>query len=546
MSEALPTRIERWQLHGAGLEALRKATVALPAPGPNELLVRHDACGICASDLKVIHLGPNHPKLITRDFEAHPVVLGHEVALTIMQVGDALQERFAVGERYIVQADIFVNGVSTAYGYTLEGGTAPYGIVGHEVLNGDHGCYLIPLRESTGYAEAALVEPWACVVASYEYGNYRTGPIEDGRMLIVYVRGALYGDQIKPLYPPGHQPSSVTTIDDITDINFADLREAETGGYGFDDIIVYGTPSAFDLGRILTCLGRNGILNLVRDTPLTGTIPVDVGRVHYEQHLIVSTDSPTNVLAAYASNTRSELKPGGRTWFVGAGGPMGQMHVQRAIGLASPPKTILVTDRHADRLERICERYGKQAETSGIELILHNTASGTNGMEYAPFDDIFSMVSNADLVAETVPALAEGGVYNLFAGIAKGVTAEIDLGTVLAKNQRIIGTSGSSLEDIRHTLTLVEDGTLSTNASLVAVSGLNAYPEALAAVKEGRYPGKTVVFPTLPDLPLLSLEDLQTQLPAVYALLQDGQFWTREAEAELMGVPGLPGLEVRG
>ena len=34
--------------------------VPLPTYGPDELLVRHDACGLCFSDIKVIRLGGRH------------------------------------------------------------------------------------------------------------------------------------------------------------------------------------------------------------------------------------------------------------------------------------------------------------------------------------------------------------------------------------------------------------------------------------------------------------------------------------------------------
>ena len=56
---------ELWPLYGAGLENLgvdRKPIEApMPQFGPNELLVRHDACGLCFSDTKVINLGQNIP-----------------------------------------------------------------------------------------------------------------------------------------------------------------------------------------------------------------------------------------------------------------------------------------------------------------------------------------------------------------------------------------------------------------------------------------------------------------------------------------------------
>ena len=112
--------------------------------------------------------------------------------------------------------------------------------------------------------------------------------------------------------------------------------------------------------------------------------------------------------------------------------------------------------------------------------------------------------------------------------------AELDLGTILAKNQRLVGTSGSSIADLRHTLALVESDTLSTNASLAAIGGLDAFRDGLAAVKEGRFPGKTVIFPLLPELPLMSVDEIKGRLPHVYAKMQDGLFWTKEAEEELL------------
>ncbi len=529
----LPETIKRWHLHGAGLESLQEATVDLPAFGPDELLVRHDACGICFSDIKIINLGPQHPRLQGRDMAAHPVVMGHEVALTVAGVGENLTGQFQVGRRFIVQADVYYKGANPAYGYQLDGGMAQYGVVTKEVLQGDEGCYLLPLEDETGYVEAALVEPWACVVAAYLY-PYRDGLKDEGRLLVVRVNGALGSEGVSALTGPGHQSASVVTVDDVAGADFARLRQDETEGRGFDDIVVFGTPEPEDLARIMGALGPRGVLNLVRDRPLLGTVPVDIGRVHYEQHLFVSPDDPAHVKDAYTRNTRRDLRPGGKVWLAGAGGPMGQMHLQRAVMLDAPPSLVVVSDRHDDRLERIQARFGDLMQGRGIELVLLNAGTGGDPTAYGPFDDILSMVPSAELVAQSIPHLAESGVYNIFAGVAKGVTAELDLGTILAKNQRLIGTSGSSIADLRHTLALVEADSLSTNASLAAIGGLGAFRDGLAAVQSGRFPGKTVIFPHLEDLPLMSTDDLQTQMPNVYAKLRDGAFWTQEAEDELL------------
>ncbi|MFN3689950.1 MAG: alcohol dehydrogenase, partial [Fimbriimonadales bacterium] len=55
----------------------------------------------------------------------------------------------------------------------------------------------------------------------------------------------------------------------------------------------------------------------------------------------------------------------------------------------------------------------------------------------------------------------------------------------------------------------------------------------LRAVQEHRYPGKIVIFPQLPDLPLLGLHELALHLPEVYAQLEAGRYWTQAAEVAL-------------
>ena len=95
-------------------------------------------------------------------------MLGHEVSLTVVGIGENLRDEYEVGDRFIVQADIYVDGVGWAYGYEIQGGFSQYNRIDQRVLNGDGGNYLLPGQaDSTGYAEAALNEPWACVEASY-------------------------------------------------------------------------------------------------------------------------------------------------------------------------------------------------------------------------------------------------------------------------------------------------------------------------------------------------------------------------------------------
>src|SRR5690606_6197829 len=65
-------------------------------------------------------------------------------------------------------------GTNYAYGYMIQGGMSRYNVIDQRILNGDDGNYLIKVQPDTGYAESALTEPWACVIATYQL-QYRTG-----------------------------------------------------------------------------------------------------------------------------------------------------------------------------------------------------------------------------------------------------------------------------------------------------------------------------------------------------------------------------------
>ena len=67
-------------------------TVELDPPGPEEVLVRIEAAGLCHSDLSVIN--GNRPRPL-------PMVLGHEAAGTVVQVGSAIRD-LREGDRVVM------------------------------------------------------------------------------------------------------------------------------------------------------------------------------------------------------------------------------------------------------------------------------------------------------------------------------------------------------------------------------------------------------------------------------------------------------------
>ena len=185
---SLPETTQTWNFYGAGVENIGKngqpEAFEIAEPSDDQLLVRVDAVGLCFSDVKLINQGGSHPKLYNRDLQVDPTRLGHEASVTIIKVGENLKGDFAAGERYAVQPDIYQNGKSTAYGYTVPGGLIQYHLIGPEMLETDAGAGLLKLSGNLGYGESALLEPWGCVWAAYTQRR-RLEPRKNGMMWIV-------------------------------------------------------------------------------------------------------------------------------------------------------------------------------------------------------------------------------------------------------------------------------------------------------------------------------------------------------------------------
>ena len=540
---SLPESYRRWELSGAGLENLALAERPMLRPGAGELLVRIDACGICFSDIKILRLGPDHPRLQGRDLQSDPVVMGHETAMTVLEVGESLRDRFQPGQRFLIQADVYSGGVGMAFGYRLPGGYSQYQIIGPQILDGDEGCYLLPVTERVSDSQAALCEPWACVEAAYAYRPRRT-PLPGGKALVVLLDLAEIrdlGDELKRL----HHPMVLTPVDHPwlhqKDPQVGLTALGEQNPEGFDDILVYGIPSEPLAHGLSTLLKAGGVLAM-EGAGKTGAVSSDIGSVHYRNHWYTGTPEGD----VYAWDRSTELRPGGIAWFIGAGGPLGQMHLQRALSLPRPPAKIIVSQNGGPRLEDLRQRFSGPAQARGVEFVLLDSRTLGDGVyaavreEAGPLgcDDIIVVIPNAAVVERAFELLAPGGGMDIFAGVAVGTQARLDLGRIAGKGMRLWGTSGSSVADLRAIVEKLEAGSLPTDRVVAAVGGIEAVREGLEAVQEGVFLGKTVIFPHCVDLPLLPLEQLADLHPSIRERLLDGRYWTPEAEAELLRLYG--------
>ena len=547
-----------WPLYGAGLENLGRDGQPIEAPmpqyGPDELLVQHDACGLCFSDIKVISLGQEHPRIF-RDIRQDPVVLGHEVSMTVVGVGEHLRDQYKVGDRFIIQADIYVGGTNYAYGYMIQGGLSKYGVIDQRILNGDDGNYLIPVKPETGYAESALTEPWACVMAAYQL-EYRTALKKGGTTWIIGAPGSEGRTYTISHGLDEHSAPAQLLLTEVP-ADFSQWLEERAKKLGaqvipvqdiahppvekVDDIVLLGADADI-IEAVSPRLADDGVLAILANAPFSRPVSIDIGRVHYDRWLYVGSTS-SDVAAAYGDvPARSKLKPGGRAWFVGAGGPMGRMHVQRAIQLAAGPATIVCTDVSDLRLDDLCTSFAQEAAARGIEFICLNP---TRKDEYQAdmarfkkqgFDDIVVLVPVPAVISDAATYLAARGIMNIFAGVGRGTMAKLNLSDVYLRSVRVFGHSSSTIADLRLMLQQAESGALSPNRSVAAIGSLAAARDGLRALKDTIFPGKVVIFPNIKEMPLTALPDLKDKLPSVYAKLKDGREWTVEAEREFLSI----------
>jgi L-iditol 2-dehydrogenase len=142
-----------------------------PEIGPNELLVKVIASGICGSDVMEWYR-----------IKRAPLVLGHEIAGDIVEIGPRVK-KYKVGQRVFVSHHVpcmkcrYCLAGHTSTCDTLRttnfypGGFAEY--IRVPEINLEHGVYVLP-KELT-YDDGAFIEPLACVVRGFKLCRFKPG-----------------------------------------------------------------------------------------------------------------------------------------------------------------------------------------------------------------------------------------------------------------------------------------------------------------------------------------------------------------------------------
>ncbi len=538
---SLPTTQYAIQLVGPGQLKLNPAK-EIPHPGPRQILAKVECVGLCFSDLKLLKQFDQHPRKsgVVRGLSAEdlkempnyvpgnkPTVPGHEVTCRIVAVGAEVKQH-KVGERCLVQTDyrdLPTAGSASAFGYNFEGALQEYVLMDERVVIDKSGeRFLIPVNEQLAASAVALVEPWACVEDSYvtiERQAIKAG----GRLLIVADDPT--GISLDGLpYEAGGKPAEV--------LRKTPAEASTVANESCDDIVYFGAAKA-TLEMLNDKLAARGIINVVLGGRKIGApVNVGVGRVHYGMTRWVGTTG-SNPADSYKNiPLTGEIREGDSVVVIGAGGPMGQMHVIRAVCSGIKNIAVIGTDMDDARLASIQRKAEPFAAANGVAMKMVNTVK-------TPLSDRFSyfalMAPVPALVASSIRDSKPGCLINLFAGIPAPTKHELDLDTYIANRCFMFGTSGSTIRDMKIVLQKVTTGQLNTNCSVDAISGMAGATEGIAAVENRTLAGKIIVYPMLHDIGLIPLANLRQPFPTVAAKLDRGQ-WTKAAEDELLRVAG--------
>ena len=528
------------QLVGPDALVLNKSKKVF-SPGPHQVLCRVEVVGLCFSDLKLLKQFSCHvrkseivsgidpevleeiPSYVPGDA---PTVPGHETVVIVEAVGPQV-ENFKSGQRYLVQTDyrwLRTASSNAAFGYNFEGALQEYVLMDERVITSPEGdSMLIPVWPELSASAVALAEPWACVEDAY-VSKERTCLKKGGQMLVV-VDTEVPKDLLEKLFNRYGEPEQL----DKFDIRHSTFDISNLYDAGYDDVIYFGSvPKTVE--ALFAKLASQGLLNIVLCGGRFGRDVVTIiGRVHYGGIRIIGTRGCDPAESMQIIPDTGEIRPCDKINIVGAGGPMGTMHVIRNICQGIEGISVFAGDVDQTRLANLTKIAEPLARKNGIEYRPYNSTKGDIAED---FDYTVLMAPIPDLVAVSVHTAAESGIINIFAGIPATVTAKLDLDAYIEKQLYFIGTSGSTLDDMKRMLEKVQTGRLDTNVSVAAICGLEGATDGIRAVENRTIAGKIMVYPCCHGLGLTRLDELEEKMPEVAECLNNG-LWNKQAEQAL-------------
>ena len=311
-----------------GKEDLRLEDFELPPIKEDEILAKVVCDSLCMSSYKAAKQGTEH-KRIPRDAATNPVIIGHEFAGELIEIGKKWTQQFQPGQKFSIQPAMNYEkgpvGVLGAPGYSYRyiGGDATYVIIPQEVML--QKCLLVYTGE--GYYPASLAEPLSCVIGAM-HANYHTKPgsykhemeiVQGGNMALLAAAGpmglasinyVINREDIRPallvvtdldqarleraekLFPPALAAKKGMVLQYINTAGSPDPVEkirSLTGGKGYDDVFVFAPVPAV-IEQADKIMARDGCLNFFAgpsDPDFRAYI--NFYNVHYEATHLTST-----------------------------------------------------------------------------------------------------------------------------------------------------------------------------------------------------------------------------------------------------------------
>ncbi|MEU8241318.1 zinc-binding dehydrogenase [Actinoplanes missouriensis] len=245
---------------------LRMETVDVPEPGPDEVLVKVTAAGVCLSDVHLIEGGLT-PRLLDGDV----VTLGHETAGIVDRVGDRV-EGWKPGDRILLQAgQRDRRGTVYTRGVDYDGGWAEYAVARADTL--------VAIPDDLPFEQACIIPdavstPWAAITATAQVkpgdavAVWGVGGLGAHAVQLLRLIGAAPVIAVDPLAPARERALALGADVALDPSEAGTIRELTGGGLAVA-LDFAGVPAVRE--QALTVLGRGGKLVLagIANQPVT-------------------------------------------------------------------------------------------------------------------------------------------------------------------------------------------------------------------------------------------------------------------------------------
>lgn len=340
-----------------GKKDLRMEEFELPKIKDNEILAKVVSDSLCMSSYKASSQGTDH-KRIPNDVADNPIIIGHEFAGELVEVGSKWASKFKAGDKFSIQPALYYEdgpvGILSAPGYSYKhiGGDATYVVIPNEVMDKD--CLLAYKGE--GYYPASLAEPLSCVIGAM-HANYHTTPgsyvhkmeiVDGGKMAILAGVGPMGLAAINYVLRREDRKPSVLVVTDVDQtrldraatilpVEFAKSRgidlqyintskmenpveelKAITGGYGYDDVFVFApVKPVVEQGDAI--LAFDGCLNFFAGPgDPTFSASFNFYNVHYAYtHVVGTSGGNTDDMVEALAMMSKGLDPAGLVTHIG-------------------------------------------------------------------------------------------------------------------------------------------------------------------------------------------------------------------------------------